>query len=382
MARKIDYASLYTLRKDGRYQGYYRDETGKRRAVYDRDPEALWHKINDPKEPEPITFEEIAYAWKEKHWGIIRPGTVACYESPFKKAVSEFGDTPATEIEPSDIHCHLLRLRSQGLSAKTIKTQLTVYNQIYQNAIIDPEIGREIRNNPAAAVKAPTALKKAVKREAPEDEIIDKIRSNATTARFGLFALVLVSTGFRRGEALALQWQDIDFKAKEIHCSKNVVFRGTARIAETKTSSGVRTVPLLPDLAAVLKKPKNAKKTDYIFHGEDPSKHMHEAAYKRYWLRYCRDMGFVTDEPEERISKQGKKYIVHHYKPTLTAHVFRHGYATMLFEADVDEYTAQKLLGHADITTTRAIYTHLRQKKKNESVEKLRNFVLSKTEKS
>lgn len=381
MAKKIDYASMFTLRKDGRYQGYYKDENGKRKAAYDRDPEKLWHKLNDPKEPEPITFEEIAEAWKEKHWGVIRPGTQACYQSPYKKAVSEFGDMPATDITPSDIHRHLLRLRSQQLSAKTIKTQLTIYNLIFQNAIVDPEIGREVRNNPAASVKAPTAIKKAEKRDAPEDDVIDKIRANATTARFGLFALVLVSTGFRRGEALALQWQDIDFKAKEIHCSKSVVFRGTAKIAETKTSSGVRTVPLLPDLAAVLKKPRTAKSTDYIFHAEDPSKHMHEAAYKRYWLRYCRDMGFVTDEPEERKSKQGKKYIVHHYKPILTAHVFRHGYATMLFEADVDEYTAQKLLGHADITTTRAIYTHLRQKKQNESVEKLRKFVLSKTEK-
>ena len=63
------------------------------------------------------------------------------------------------------------------------------------------------------------------------------------------------------------------------------------------------------------------------------------------------------------------------WKPTLTAHVLRHGYATLLFEADVDEYTAQRLLGHADITTTRSIYTHLRQRKQQASLDKLRAYV-------
>ena len=48
MARKkIDYSSLYTLRSDGRYMGYWRDAHGKRHAVYDRDPESLHKKIEE-----------------------------------------------------------------------------------------------------------------------------------------------------------------------------------------------------------------------------------------------------------------------------------------------------------------------------------------------
>ena len=46
MAKKINYAALFTLRKDGRYQGSYTDDAG-RHYVYDRDPERLWHKLND-----------------------------------------------------------------------------------------------------------------------------------------------------------------------------------------------------------------------------------------------------------------------------------------------------------------------------------------------
>ena len=57
MAKKINYAAMFTLRQDGRYQGSYTDETG-RHYVYDRDPERLWHKLNDPKEEKPLLFRE------------------------------------------------------------------------------------------------------------------------------------------------------------------------------------------------------------------------------------------------------------------------------------------------------------------------------------
>lgn len=51
-----------------------------------------------------------------------------------------------------------------------------------------------------------------------------------------------------------------------------------------------------------------------------------------------------------------------------------HGYKNMTElckAAGVDVYTAQKLLGHANIETTIAIYTHLSKRKKQESIDKL-----------
>ena len=44
---------------------------------------------------------------------------------------------------------------------------------------------------------------------------------------------------------------------------------------------------------------------------------------------------------------------------TVSLHQIRHGYATALFEAGVDPKTAQKLLGHAKLSTTMDIYTHV-----------------------
>lgn len=370
---KSRYAAMFTLRSDGRYHGHWHDQNGVRHSIYDRDPEKLYWKIytkeNENAEP---TFAQIAERWHDQNWDSIKGGTRSCYSAPYKRAVELFGDRIASEILPFEIENHLKQLAAKQYSAKTVKMQKTVYKLIYEAAIVDPDYSRSIKSNPAALAPIPRALPKPKQREAPEDEIVQQVRSRASTAYFGLFALFLMATGFRRGEALGVQWKDIDFDAGTIACGKSISHRtGTAVVSSTKTDAGIRSVPILPDLRRELVRPAEAKDDDYVFYGEDPSKPMPQATYSRRWMHYCKDMGFVTDEPEERISAQGKKYTVHNYKPTLTAHNFRHGYATLLFEAEVDEYTAQRLMGHSNIETTHAIYTHLRNKKKQSSIDKL-----------
>lgn len=375
MAKKIDYASMFTLRKDGRYMGHYRDRDGKRHAVYDRDPQRLYEKIRQKEAPPPLSFRVIAEAWQERSWDSYRDGTCSAYAPALRRALEEFGDWPAAELGTPDIYAHLERLKALRLSARTIKAQRTVYKLIYKMAVADKTFGREITVNPAAGCPLPSGLPKAKKREAPDDDAVARIRA-AASGPYGLLPLFLMSTGFRRGEALGVQWGDVDYTRMEIACRKAVSQRsGVGKIQETKTENAIRTVPILPDLEPLLIRPKGAKDTDFIFCGADPSKPMSQSCYERRWLQFCKAAGFAEDHPETRTSKQGKVYTVHRWKPTLTAHVLRHGYATLLFEADVDEFTAQKLLGHADITTTRAVYTHLRQRKQQASLDKLRAYV-------
>ena len=359
--------------------GYYRDAEGKRHAVYDRDPEQLHRKLQEKETAPPeLTFRRIADAWEDRTWDSYRDGSRSAYASALRRALEEFGDCPASEVGTPDIYAHLERLRSLGYSARTVKAQRTVYSLIYRMAVSDKAFGRTVTHNPAAGCPLPAGLPRPVKREAPDDEAVAKIRAAAATAYNGLLPLFLMATGFRRGEALGIQWGDVDFSKMEISCRKAVTQRsGAGKITDTKTENAIRTVPILPDLEQVLRRPAGAKDTDFVFCGEDPSRPLSQATYERRWLHYCKEVGFVEDHPETRTSTQGKTYTVHRWKPTLTAHMLRHGYATLLFEADVDEYTAQKLLGHADITTTRAIYTHLRQRKNRESLDKLRAYVAS-----
>ena len=58
-----------------------------------------------------------------------------------------------------------------------------------------------------------------------------------------------------------------------------------------------------------------------------------------------------------------------------TPHQFRHAFTTILYEADVDEKSAQSMLGHSSIEVTRYIYTHLRARKRAEAASKLNKYI-------
>ena len=133
--QKSKYAALFIHRSDGRYMGYWHDTNGVRHAVYDRDPEKLYWKIAEKEAPPQPTFAVIAEAWHDAHWEEIEEGTKSCYAAPYRRAVEEFGDRVASEIQPFEISAHLMRLKSQQYSAKTVRMQKTVYKLIYEHAI-------------------------------------------------------------------------------------------------------------------------------------------------------------------------------------------------------------------------------------------------------
>lgn len=373
--KKINYASMFTLRPDGRYQGYWHDlidgePKGKRHTICDKDPENLYFKIQEKERPTKITFKVLANMWKDSEWGKYRDGTIDMYKAPFDRAIDRFGDVAACELQSSDIYAHLLEMRKKDYSKRAISAQRTIYNKCYEFALADKKLNEQIRYNPAHGVKFPDGIKKAVQREAPEEEIVEQIKAKADTAYFGNFALFLILTGLRRGEALALQWKDIDFEKKEITCSKGLSYHGVHKVGEPKTEAAYRTLPLLPPAEKMLL-PIKGKPNEFVFHGEDKNKFLPQPTYVKHWKHYCKDMGFIVDEPTITKAKNGREYVKHHYKNTLTAHVMRHGYATTLFECEVDEFTAQRLMGHADIAITHAVYTHLREKQREKNVQKL-----------
>ena len=360
MAKKLNYAELFTLRPDGRYQGYYRDDTGKRRVVYDRDPQKLYLRLREIEEAKskPATFKEVATDWHYQVMEDMADGTQASYESHYKRAVERLGEYLLEKITARDIDIHLKALKNQGLAASTTNKQLVVYRSIFGWAIVHEKYGKQIQINPAVAVKLPKGMPKPKKREAPEDDVVRKIQDNASTAYFGLFPMFLLCTGMRRGEALATRWCDIDFVAGTISISRSVSLRGARGvITDPKTESGIRTVPILPPLLPLLVPPQGAKLTDLVFHGEDPALPMPKSAYDRKWHHYCKDMGF--------LGRKGH---------TLTAHMLRHGFATMLYEAGIDEKEAAQLMGHADEEMLRLVYTHLRNKKKASAAERLKQY--------
>lgn len=303
----------------------------------------------EAEEAQKMYFRDVAEKWKDEHFAEIEDGTKISYTPAYNRAVETFGDAEIQTIRPLDIKRLLERLAKQKYAAQTVRVQRIVLNLIFKYAVLNGYIDV----NPVAAVSVPRNLPKA-KRDLPNEADIQKVVQSAD-ATFGLFAYLILFTGCRRGEALALQWQDVDFEAKTIHIRKSVNYSGdnqnTPIVSEhPKTDAGVRNVALLADLEEkLLPLAQGQPKTDFIFGGAVP---LTKSAFRRKWEAYQRETGM-----------------------TFTPHQLRHAYATLLYDAGIDEKVAQGLMGHSTIALTRDVYTHVRQSRLEAAAKSLNQFV-------
>ncbi|MBQ7417761.1 MAG: site-specific integrase [Acidaminococcaceae bacterium] len=171
---------------------------------------------------------------------------------------------------------------------------------------------------------------------------IDKITANKSNTRqrydFRLVFMLLLMTGCRVGELLALRWEDVNFNKREIHIHATKV-RDKQDFNDTKTKAGRRFVPIINDkLLARLKEYRNnngiIKLQGFIF--EDSSGGAME--YRRivgYWKRIKEITGITGN-----------------------VHMFRHTFATYLLEKGIPVAEVSRILGHADATITFGMYTH------------------------
>lgn len=363
--KKIDYAALFTLRKDGRYMGYWRDRAGQRHAVYDRDPEALYNKIQEKENagPEPVTFRQVAEKWEEDHVSGLARSSQTTYRAPLRELIEEFGDIQISEITPADINRVMLSEKAKGYSYKHAAAKKSLLKQIFDAAIIDEDIPVSI--NPVSSVSVPRGMKRG-KIEAPETEVIDIVQNNLHQP-FGDFVAMLLYTGMRTEEAAALKWSDVGKEYISVHCA--VDLHGTPIIKEAKTEAGVRDVPILDKHRPFLKRPVGAKADDYIFNHN--GRLLTRGQITNRWLNWCKVSGLAERKVYENRHRGEKECARVEWRPLISPHQLRHHYATVLFEQEIDELTAKDIMGHKDITTTREIYTSLRKKHKEGQHKKI-----------
>ena len=100
---------------------------------------------------------------------------------------------------------------------------------------------------------------------------------------------------------------------------------------------------------------------------------MSGAAYKSAWDSFMNHLNIKAGGQNACGPKHPRIQVI----DRITAHMLRHTYATILFDAGVDVKSAQKFLGHADIEVTLSIYTHLSKFKEDQAIKALNDHLTS-----
>jgi integrase len=346
-------------RTDGRYQlsimiGYNDNGTPKKKVVYGKTQKEVKEKANDVRLKHNmgltidsnITLGEWAKVWLDSYKVGVEYNTKHMYNN----VVRNYIEKPLGMIKLKDIKtAHLQKIVNDNKDkGRTVKIFHLTVKQIFEQAIMNDLIYR----NPALGVKLPVANKKTETRALTESEML-KITSLQLNDKVKCLIYLLLYTGLRRGEVLALSKGDIDFKNMVIKINKSLVFKiNKSEIKTPKSKAGYRDVPILAPLKPVLEDYVNKLNTNLLFtcaNGHTIS----SIAYRRLFDKFKNAMG-STD---------------------ITAKTFRHNYTTILYNADVDDKIAQYTLGHSSIIITRDIYTHLEKQKRDKATEKINLFL-------
>lgn len=365
-------ANKYGLhrRKDGVYEKSIRDSNGKRVYFYSRDPEEVMRQYftYDEKKKRGVTFKEAADEWWEIKEPRLKLSTRRSYELYYEMAVEAFGDIGLNEIAAKHITKELATYTNKHtngtyLKKRTISNYLCVIRGILKYAVSSGYI----EYNVALAAELPDCAKTTPRRY-PTSAEIDVIEANID-APFGFFYYFALYSGLRRGEACALLWGDIDFDEGVIHVTKELAWKSNVPIVDKpKTAAAVRDVVLLDNLKKELYNRKQSRAKE--IRAEDRANKVKPRDINKQPI-FTKDGSYLLSSQWQDLTEAYKKRT----GIDLTPHEMRHGFATLCFSADVDVKTTQYLLGHAQLTTTLGIYTHLADELKKKSIGKLNEFI-------
>lgn len=342
-------------RKDGRWaqkvsingktKWFYSSANTERKA----DAE-IRRQIAEYREEEHIkkhNFKTIADEMMTVKEKFVSHATYESYEYHLKH-LDIFFDMDVEDIRPSMVQKLLNDMANKEYSFSAISKTKVVFGLVLDFAIVNNDLNIF---NYMHSIKMPKNVHKG-KIKAPDDLIIETIIKNADTVDFGMWNMILLCAGLRRGEINALQKRDIDFENNKIRVWRSTEFWGNNPHLKDmpKTESSIGDVPILAILKPYLEKHcEILQPDDFLF---DRTKPLTISAIRRRKEKYCKEIGY-----------------------DFNLHQLRHAYAKLLYCAGVDPKTMQRLLRHADFSTTMNIYTEFDEGVTNNTIDIINKYM-------
>ena len=280
---------------------------------------------------------------------------IRCYINPY------IGDIQISSLRAEHVQKMVNGMLDKGLSPKNIRDTFNNINAAMKKAVVL----RYIPYNPCEGVELPKLKKYRAK--VYDNDMIHTLLEIAYDTDMYLPILLGALLGLRRGEMLALRWDNIDLKNKVIHIRSNMVNGEDGFIIKApKSEAGIRDLVIGDEVVAELKKARLKYMDDaltfpifqnlnFVIRQEDGSP-LHTDSMTRKWSRFLKDNNL----------------------PHIRLHDLRHSNATALIQAGVNPRVVQQRLGHSDVNITLNTYTHVLPEMDIDAAEKLDAIMLRK----
>ena len=366
-----------TQRKDGLYQGRYKDRFGKYKTIYNKRlgdlrkelaiaiaDNQLYTSIRDEIKLDDW-FKRWVDVYKKKS---VRPNTLREYTHIYIKNISPIlGNRNINSLVKADIQQLIKKVNDDGYLYERQNKVKVILTDMFARAIEDDLMIK----NPAKGVKLyQDKISSARALTIGEQDVFFEFCKN--TFYDNLFN-VAVNTGLRPGELFALTIEDINFEEKYIDVNKTLVYQKylddeckTFHLEPPKTKQSYRHVPINSTCIDYLKRQVELKEivssrrpkmqTDYLFVTKFNTP-LNSVIYSDAIRSVIRRIN------ETRNSKNQFDFF--------SGHTFRHTFATRCLEAGIQPKVVQSYLGHATLKMTMDLYTHVTDEKATEDIERI-----------
>ena len=363
-------------REDGRWEGRIvvgHDEKGlpktknvlaKTKSECSAKLNALKASLQGPREPkqEKPKADMTFGAWLD-HWyqreckPKIRPKTQADYENRiYQHVIPELGAIPLAKLTAADLQQFYNRLKEggrllrveqygPGLSDRMVKSCHVTCRMALDHAVAQGLILK----NPALACKAPVTRPKEMQ-VLTGDEIQRLLIQAKEDGCFELLLLEL-TTGLRRGEILALRWDDLDFRTGTLRVERQVQrIQGKLAVSQPKTRASSRSILLPTPVLKILEQYRQSVTSRWMF----PSPRKGDSP---------RDPTAVRKKLSAVLKRAGC--------PAARFHDLRHTFATSALEHGMDVKTLSTVIGHVSSATTLNVYAHVTDEMRQKAADKI-----------